>query len=210
MTQPSEDLRREFGDVDIYLFDQLHRGRIVEGMKVLDAGCGGGRNLVYLLRRGFDIWGTDVDDRAVAAVRAQAGALAPSLPADRFRAEPVERMTFADATFDVVISSAVLHFARDEAHWEAMLREMWRVLKPAGLFFARLATDIGHETRVRPLGNRRCVMPDGDERFLVDESYVMSATARMGGTLVDPLKTSVVQNARSMMTWVARRVPGAG
>jgi SAM-dependent methyltransferase len=103
-------------------------------------------------------------------------------------------MTFADATFDVVISSAVLHFARDEAHWDAMLREMWRVLKPAGLFFARLATDIGHETRVRPLGNRRYVMPDGDERFLVDESYVMSATARIGGTLVDPLKTSVVQN----------------
>ena len=210
MTQPSEDLRREFGDVDIYLFDQLHRGRIVEGMKVLDAGCGGGRNLVYLLRRGFDIWGTDVDDRAVAAVRAQAAALAPSLPADRFRVEPVERMTFADATFDVVISSAVLHFARDEAHWDAMLREMWRVLKPAGLFFARLATDIGHETRVRPLGNRRYVMPDGDERFLVDEAYVMAATARIGGTLVDPLKTSVVQNTRSMMTWVARRVPGAG
>jgi len=61
MTQPSEDLRRQFGDVDIYLFDQFHRGRVVEGMKVLDAGCGGGRNLVYLLRRGFDIWGTDVD-----------------------------------------------------------------------------------------------------------------------------------------------------
>jgi tellurite methyltransferase len=75
VTQPSEDLRREFGDLDIYLFDQLHRGRIVEGMKVLDAGCGEGRNLVYLLRRGFDIWGTDADDRAVAAVRAQAAAL---------------------------------------------------------------------------------------------------------------------------------------
>jgi hypothetical protein len=82
---------------------------------------------------------------------------------------------------------------------------MWRVLKPDGLFFARLATDIGHETRVRPLGNRRFVMPDGDERCLVDEAYVMAATARMGGTLVDPLKTSVVQNMRSMMTWVARR-----
>jgi len=52
MTQPSEDLRREFGDVDIYLFDLFHSGRIVEGMKVFDAGCGGGRNLVYLLRRG--------------------------------------------------------------------------------------------------------------------------------------------------------------
>ena len=205
MTQPSEDLRREFGDIDIYLFDQLLRRRIAPGMRVLDAGCGGGRNLVYLHRRGFDVWGTDADERAITATRAQAAALAPSLPVDRFRVEPVERMSFADETFDVVISSAVLHFANDEEQWEAMLNEMWRVLKPDGLFFARLATDIGHETRVRPLGNRRFVMPDGDERFLVDEAYVVAATARMGGTLVDPLKTSVVQNMRSMMTWVARR-----
>ena len=205
MTQPSDDLRRDFGDIDIYLFDQLHRGRIVEGMKVLDAGCGSGRNLVYLLRRGFDVWGIDGSERAIAAVRAQGAALAPSLPADRFRVEAVECMSFDDESFDVVISSAVLHFARDETHWEAMLREMWRVLKRGGVFFARLATDIGHETRVRPLGNRRYIMPDGDERFLVDEAFVMEATARVGGTLLDPLKTSVVQNTRSMMTWVARR-----
>jgi SAM-dependent methyltransferase len=205
VTQPSEDLRREFGDIDIYLFDQLHRGRIAEGMKVLDAGCGGGRNLVYLHRRGFDVWGIDGDEHAVAAARAQAAILAPSLPADRFRVELVERMSFENETFDVVISSAVLHFASNEAQWHAMLREMWRVLKIGGVFFARLATNIGHETRVRPLGNRRFIMPDGDERFLVDEAFVVAATARVGGTLVDPLKTSVVQNTRSMMTWVARR-----
>ena len=205
MTQPSEDLRREFGDIDIYLFDQLHRGRIAEGMKVLDAGCGAGRNLVYLHRRGFDVWGTDGDEHAITRARAQAAILAPSLPADHFRVERVERMSFENETFDVVISSAVLHFASDEEQWNAMLREMWRVLKRGGLFFARLATDIGHETRVRPLGNRRFIMPDGDERFLVDEAFIVDATRRVGGTLVDPLKTSVVQNTRSMMTWVARR-----
>ena len=205
MTQPSEDLRREFGDIDIYLFDQLHRGRIVEGMKVLDAGCGRGRNLVYLLRRGFDVWGIDGNEGAIAAVRALAAQLAPSLPADRFRVEPIEQLSFDDESFDVVISSAVMHFARDPAHWDAMLRDMWRVLKRGGVFFARLATDIGHETRVRPLGNRRYIMPDGDERFLVDEAFIMDATARVGGTLLDPLKTSVVQDRRSMMTWVVRR-----
>ena len=205
MTQPSDDLRREFGDIDIYIFDQLHRGRIAQGMTVLDAGCGGGRNLTYLLRRGFDVWGTDRDENVLAATRAYAATLAPSLPADRFRTEPVEKMSFADASFDVVLSSAVLHFAADEAHWEAMVVEMFRVLKPGGLFFARLATDIGHETRVKPLGGRRYIMPDGDERFLADEAFVMAATARLGATLVDPLKTSVVQGTRSMMTWVARK-----
>lgn len=208
VTQPSDDLRRDFGDIDIYLFDQLLRGRITDGMRVLDAGCGRGRNLVYLLRRGFDVSGTDANADAVAITRDLALRIAPSsLPTepDRFRVEPVEAMSFRDAEFDVVISSAVMHFARDEAHWWAMLREMWRVLANGGLFFARLATTIGHESRVTPLGGRRFIMPDGDERFLVDEEFVMRATREIGGTLVDPLKTSVVQDRRSMMTWIVRK-----
>ena len=134
-----------------------------------------------------------------------ASKLAPALPADHFRVEPVERMSFSDSTFDVVISSAVMHFARDEQHWLAMFDEMWRVLKPGGLFFARLATTIGHESRVQHLAGRRYIMPDGDERFLVDEDFIMKATRDAGAVLVDPLKTSVVQNARSMMTWVMRK-----
>lgn len=206
----SNELRREFGDIDIYLFDQLLRGRITPDMRVLDAGCGRGRNLVYLLRQGYDVSGTDVDEDAVAATRQLAAELSPErASAERFRVEPVERMSFGDAEFDVVISSAVLHFARDEAQWWAMLREMWRVLAPGGMLFARLATTIGHESRVKPLGNRRFIMPDGDERFLVDEPFIVAATREIGGTLLDPLKTSVVQDRRSMMTWVVRKRPAA-
>jgi SAM-dependent methyltransferase len=205
VTQPADDLRREFGDIDVYLFDQLLRGRIARGMRVLDAGCGRGRNLVYLLRSGFAVWATDANPEAVAATHSLAAALAPSLGDDHFRVEPVERMSFGDASFDVVISSAVLHFARDEPHWWSMVREMWRVLAPDGLLFARLATTIGHESRVRRLGGRRFVMPDGDERFLVDEDFMMTAVRELGGVLVDPLKTSVVQDRRSMMTWVMRK-----
>jgi tellurite methyltransferase len=203
--EPATTLRAEFGEIDIYLFDQLMRGRITRGMRVLDAGCGNGRNLVYLLRQGFDVAAVDAGPGAVGQVRALAASLGRAIPPDQLRSEPVESMTFADASFDVVISSAVLHFARDEAHWWAMLHEMWRVLAPSGLFFARLATTIGHESRVRPLGGRRFIVPDGSERFLVDEAMVMSATESLGGRLVDPLKTSVVQNARSMMTWVMQK-----
>jgi SAM-dependent methyltransferase len=205
MTIPPADLRREFGDIDIYLFDQLLRGRITETMRVLDAGCGRGRNLIYLLGRQMNVWATDANADAIETTRALAATLAPALGADHFRVEPVESMTFASESFDVVLSSAVMHFARDEGHWHAMLREMWRVLAPGGVFFARLATTIGHESRVQPLGNRRFVMPDGDERFLVDEAFVLAATRDLGGTLADPLKTSVVQDRRSMMTWVMRK-----
>src|SRR6266850_5035554 len=111
------NLQEWFGGIDIYLFDQLLKGRIVPGMKVLDAGCGAGRNLVYLLRSGFAVYGIDESNEAVAGTRQLAAELAPYLPVDNFRVEPVERMSWADASFDVVLSSAVLHFARSEEQW---------------------------------------------------------------------------------------------
>lgn len=199
---PSSDLERQFGPIDIYLFDQLLRGRIRPGMRVLDAACGGGRNLVYLFQAGFDVFATDADSCAVDAVRRLAAELAPQLPADNFRVEPVERMTFPDAFADAVISSAVLHFARDDAHFDAMVREMWRVLNGGGVLFCRLASSIGMKDRMRPIGGRRFALPDGSERYLVDESMLMDLTSRLDGRLLDPLKTTVVQDQRCMTTWV--------
>jgi tellurite methyltransferase len=201
---PSE-LERQFGQIDIYLFDQLLRGRIRAGMRVLDAACGGGRNLVYLLRTGFEVFGTDANPDAVAAVRRLAAQLAPQLPADNFRVEPVERMSFADGFADVVLSSAVLHFAHDQEQFHAMVREMWRVLTPGGMLFCRLASSIGMEDRVRPVGSGRFLLPDGSERFLANEAMLMDLTSRLGGRLLDPLKTTVVQNQRCMTTWVIRK-----
>ena len=143
-------------------------------------------------------------DEAIETTRELARATLPDADA-RFVVAPVESMPFEDAAFDVVISSAVLHFAADEAQWQAMMREIWRVLAPGGVFFARLATTVGHESLVKPLGNRRFIMPDGEERFLVDEAFIMDAVKELGGTMLDPLKTSVVHGRRSMMTWVMRR-----
>jgi len=140
---PVSTIHDQFGDIDIYLFDQILRGRINPGMRVFDAGCGGGRNLTYLIREGYDVSAVDADPRAVERVRR----LAPHLPPDHFRAEPIESTTFADAVADVVISSAVLHFARDHAHFDAMLHGTWRVLKPGGLLFCRLASSIGMAER---------------------------------------------------------------
>ena len=221
-------LREQFGDIDIYLFDQLLRGRIVPGMRVFDAGCGTGRNLVYLLRQGFEVCGSDANPGAIAQAAALAAALAPGGPHD-FRVEAIEVTSFPDRHADVVIASAVLHFARDAAHFEAMLRQLWRVLRPGGLFFARLASTIGIEDDVKPLdgpafaaagrygevtpelasvarasGGGRYRLPDGSDRFLVDAAAIEAWTARLGGELIDPIKTTVVHQQRSMTTWVAR------
>ena len=221
------NLQELFGNIDIYLFDQLLKGRVVAGMRVLDAGCGTGRNLVYLLRNGYEVFGVDESEQAIREIRKLASVLAPQLPADNFRVEPVERMSFgreansrqqtvntkevfaagaveknATENFDVVLSSAVLHFARDEEQWQAMVDEMWRVLKPGGIFFARLASTIGIEDKVKLIEGRRYHLPDGSDRFLVDEAMLKKVTAAIGGEFIEPIKTTVVENLRAMTTWV--------
>jgi tellurite methyltransferase len=202
---PHVNLQEWFGQIDIYLFDQLLKGRFNPRMRVLDAGCGGGRNLIYFLRCGYDVCGVDLSTEAIVHVRALASGLAPYLPADNFRVEPVEGMSFADAGFDVVISSAVLHFARDEEHWQDMVREMWRVLKPGGIFFARLASSVGLEEQMIRVEGRRYQLPDGSDRFLVDDRMLLAAADSLGGELFEPLKTVVVRNLRSMSTWCLRK-----
>lgn len=198
----------EFGQIDIYLFDQLLRRRIVPPMTVLDAGCGFGRNLVYLLRAGYDVRAADPDADAVAEVRRLAAMLAPDLPAGNVRQEAIEDLSFADASADVVLCSAVLHFARDATQFRTMIQSLWRVLKPGGILFARLASSIGMEHRVRPLGGGRFRLPDGTDRFLVDEATLVEFTRALGGALLDPIKTTVVQDQRSMTTWVVRKADG--
>jgi SAM-dependent methyltransferase len=199
------DLQEQFGQIDIYLFDQLLRGHITPGMRIFDAGCGHGRNLVYLLRESYEVFGVDTEPRAIDAVRRLAQLSAPALPADNFRVEAVEATSFQDAFADVVISSAVLHFARNDDQFDAMLRGSWRVLKPGGLFFSRLASSIGIEGQVKRISGRRFLLPDGSERYLVDEALLVALTESLGGQLVDPFKTTIVQNQRSMTTWVVRK-----
>ena len=196
----------EFGDIDIYLFDQLLRGRLHPGMRVVDAGCGGGRNLVYLLRQGYEVFAADADPAAVAGVRRLASSLAPSLPADHFVTAPVEQLPFPDAFADIVLSSAVLHFARDDGQFDAMVREMWRVLAPGGMLWCRLASTIGIADRVRPIDGRWSRLPDGSERYLVDEALLVERTRALGGRLLDPIKTTIVQDQRAMTTWVVRKL----
>jgi SAM-dependent methyltransferase len=190
-------VQEQFGQIDIYVFDQILRGNIAPGMTVVDAGCGYGRNLVWLLRAGCEVYALDADAAGVAHVRALAGELAPGLPGENFRVGAIEAMPFADGLADVVICNSVLHFARDEEHFLAMVEELWRVLKPGGLLFCRLGFP-----HVRGYVYR---IGDGSEWFLVDEAALLEVSAQMDAILVDPLKTTLVQDYRCMTTWVLRK-----
>lgn len=196
-------VQEQFGQIDIYVFDQILRGNIAPGMRVVDAGCGYGRNLIYLMRQGCEIFALDKDTDAVAHVRQLSASLATGLPAENFQVGTVERMPFPDALADVVVCNAVLHFARDERHFQAMLRELWRVLRPGGMLFCRLGSRIGMDfTQLR---ENIFLVGDGSEWFLVDEEMLLELTRKMHAELVDPLKTTIVQDHRCMTTWVLRK-----
>ena len=197
------NVQKQFGQIDIYVFDQILRGNIAPGMRVLDAGCGYGRNLVHLLREGCEIFALDASREGVEHVRRLSSSLGTSLPADNFQVGLIEQIPFPDSFADVVICNSVLHFARDDAHFNKMLSELWRVLKPGGMLFCRLGSRIGMD--FEQVEGNKYITGDGSVWFLVDEKMLMELTGKMNAVLVDPLKTTIVQNHRCMTTRVLRK-----
>ena len=197
------NLQEQFGQIDIYVFDQILRGNIAPGMRVLEAGCGYGRNLVYLLREGYDVFAIDLDREGMEHVRRLSASLNTGLPAENFQVGSIERMPFADGFADVVICSAVLHFARDDRHFRTMLAELWRVVRPGGMLFCRLGSRIGMD--FQPVRGHIFTIGDGSEWFLVDEDMLLELGEEMDAVLVDPVKTTIVDDLRCMTTWVLRK-----
>jgi tellurite methyltransferase len=194
-----------FGNIDIYLFDQIQKGRFQGYKTVIDLGCGGGRNLVYFLRQGWAVYGVDPQPAAIAVVRELSQSLAPGNPLEHFRMAAIEEQPFAPQRFDLVICNAVLHFATDADHFERMLWAAWEAVAAGGFLFVRLASSIGIEARVQPLGNGRYLLPDGSERFLVDEAMLLHYQQVLGTRQLEPIKTTVVQGLRAMTTWCLGR-----
>jgi SAM-dependent methyltransferase len=196
-------VQEQFGQIDIYVFDQILRGNIAPGMRVLEAGCGYGRNLVHLLREGCEVFALDQDAEAMDHVRKLSASLMTGLPPENFQVGSIERMPFAEGFADVVVCSSVLHFSRDENHFRSMLAELWRVLRPGGMLFCRLGSRIGMD--FERVGGNIFVVGDGSKWFLVDEEMLMDLVDEMNAVLVDPLKTTIVQDYRCMTTWVMRK-----
>lgn len=208
MTVPSlASLPIVFGDMDIYLFDQLLKGRIQPGMQLLDAGCGAGRNIYYLMKAGVRVYGADASPPAIEKVRELATQVAPHINPNHFIEADLVDMPFYDAQFDVVICSAVLHFAKDEEHFRNMVHELWRVLKPGGMLFSRLSTSIGMERKLQQVGNKLYQMPQGPVWFLADEKLIREMTTALGAHMLEPLKSVLVEQERSMTPWVLKKQP---
>ena len=202
---PPSALSNIFGDLDIYIFDQLLKGRIQENTTLLDAGCGNGRNIQYLLQAGLPVFGLDQDAESIRQVQNRAALLAPLLPPTNFVVADLNNIPFKSNLFEVVLCSAVLHFARSETHFREMVLELWRVLKPGGMLFCRLSTLIGLQGKLPHLYDRFYQMPHGKTWFLADTTLLQNLEITLGAYRLEPLKTVLVEEQRAMTTWVLQK-----
>ena len=190
------------GNIDIYLLDQVLKQRFHPGIEVLDAGCGEGRNLMYFLNAGYPVHGIDKDPVAVDSCRFVARSIRPDLSKDRFMVADVTELPFEDSNFDLIISSAVLHFADSEDHFLSMLKEMVRCLKPGGILFLRTASNIGIEDKIKDKGSGRYLLGDGSVRFLLTRRLLEQIEQQFQVKYLEPFKTVNVNDLRCMSTLV--------
>ena len=203
--QPSE-LNRLLGNIDIYLLDQILKARFSKEMKILDAGCGEGRNAVYFLNAGYQIFGFDQEELAIQYLRFVAKSLQPNYDSHRFQVGRMEEIPFHKDAFDAVICSAVLHFAKGEAHFWKMMEELARVLKPGGILWFRMCTGFGGILeQSTELGDGRYLLPDGSERFVLQQKH-LDKILEMGFQFLGAPKTILVLGQREMGVFVLEKI----
>lgn len=191
------------GNIDIYLLDQVMKGRYTPGERLLDAGAGGGRNLHWFALNGFGVYAIDAHADAIEALREKY----PDWSSDQLKVATLESIPFSDDYFHHLICIAVLHFADNEAHFLRMFGELMRVLKPGGSLFIRVASDIGIESLIVPVGEGVYYLPDGSRRFLLTRMLLDKLFQTFPIQLLEPVKTVNVQDARCMTTLVIQKLP---
>jgi SAM-dependent methyltransferase len=196
------ELNHLLGNIDIYLLDQLLKGRFRKSHKIIDVGCGEGRNMIYFLRNNYQVWGVDKNEDAIKMLRYVVSSLNSEYPLERFAVGLGEQLDFEDQCFDVCISSAVLHFAENQKHFDQLLAELVRVLKPGGILFLRMATIFGMEQQARWIGDDKYLLPDGSVRFLLTPDLLKTFESQF--QFLEPFKTVLVDGSRSMGVFVLK------
>jgi len=199
-----KELNREVGNIDIYLLDQILKGRFDLCKKILDAGCGEGRNVHYFLKNNFEVYGIDKNPSAIRMARFVANSLKPDIDKNRFKKANIEQLPYSDAVFDAVICSAVLHFAQDISHLLKMWHELARVLKGNGILFVRMAAEFGLEEKITA-SNGQHILPDQSIRFLLKEEYFSALGIGSLYEPLEPIKSVIVHGQRTMTTLVLKK-----
>ena len=184
---------------DIFLLDQILKDRLDSSYKILDAGCGHGRNLHWFYEQQYDIYGIDINSDAIELCK-------QSFPnkTTNFLTAELANIPFKTEHFDYIICNAVLHFAKNREHFHQMFTELLRVLKPGGTLFIRLASLIGLK-QYQHISDDIYTTPDGSTWLLFAEEDITALIQQYDLNKIEPVKTSVVENLRCMTTLVLQK-----
>jgi len=188
-------LNELLGKTDIYLIDQVMKSRYNRSELILDAGCGKGRNLIFLSKLGFEVEGCDQDGDIIDNLRNKKLGIA-------LKIAELSSLPYLDNRFDHIICNAVLHFAESEEHFISMINELSRTLKIGGTLFVRMTSIFGL-SKYKKLGNGQYQLEDGTTRFLLDDDHL--SFLKINYKLMDPIKTVNVDNLRCMSTLMLKR-----
>ncbi|SEL10045.1 Ubiquinone/menaquinone biosynthesis C-methylase UbiE [Aquimarina amphilecti] len=196
-----QNLRSRLGNIDIYLLDQILKDRYSQNDKILDAGCGSGRNIHWFYENKFDIYAVDREIEQIAFIKS----IYPNW-SDKFSVSSLDKLKYENDFFDHIICSAVLHFASSTDHFNSMFSELIRVLKPSGTLFIRMTSDIGVKDKISHIHQGVYRLGDESDRFLLTQELLSSIMQNHGLSFLEPLKSTNVHDLRSMSTLVLQKV----
>lgn len=186
-----QDINNFFGDIDLFLMDLILKGHIKEGAKVLDIGCGEGRNGIYFIQRGYDYHGWDTDPTKLKLLEYLAKTIKKSKTT--FVSQDFTKASSTDL-FDFIICSRVLHFALSKEDFLNKWMKIASLLTRGGILYASLDSVIDTEIGIKKIDGF-VEFPDGKHRYALDKSIYQEIIK--GFEEIEPLRTLVHHNERA-------------
>ena len=171
--------------------DLILKGNVNPSSRVLDIGCGEGRNGIYFIQNGYEYHGWDTDESKISLLEY----LSKSIIGAKVTFEIQDfRRASSNETYDLIICSRVLHFAESEEDFYEMWKKLTSLLSSGGIIY--LSMDSVIETSIgKRLESGKVEFPDGKIRFtLTKELYV---EIKKGFEEIEPLRTLVHHKERA-------------
>ena len=155
--------------------------------RLLEIGCGQGRNIIPFLNLEKDIYGIDMDEKNVALCKLIATSLGrdPSF----FSKANARMLPFENDFFDAIINCRVMHFAKNGHDFKQQWKEQFRVLKKGGFLYVCTDTSINNEEIVQSTDGERSWFNDQSKRILLTEQLFDLVNLHNNFKLLEPLKT---------------------
>ncbi|MEM6735448.1 MAG: methyltransferase domain-containing protein [Bacteroidota bacterium] len=184
------DINNYFGDMDLFLIDAILKGKIPQEGKVLDIGCGEGRNGIFFINEEYEYLGIDQNASRISLIDYLSKSSKTAIA--RFQVGRMQEIDLSEE-FDVIICSRILHFAENEQDFQLIWRNIVQHLNTQGvLYFSMDSAMIGQEVKAK--GNGKYEFQDGHISYALNPSlyeYMLK-----GFSELEYLKTVIYNNKR--------------